>query len=132
WPASAACCSWPAASTATSSEPFHRYRSRTKIWRKASTSWRSRLSTQVRALPSSAADTAPAVDVSLVSLRKTFGDVVAVDRIDLEIARGEFFTMLGPSGSGKTTTLRLIAGFEKPDAGRILLGGGDVAGRPPY
>jgi len=75
---------------------------------------------------------ARAADVSLVSVRKTFGDVVAVDDVDLDIGRGEFFTMLGPSGSGKTTTLRLIAGFEKPDAGRILLGGDDVAGRPPY
>ena len=56
----------------------------------------------------------------------------AVDELDLEIRRGEFFTMLGPSGSGKTTTLRLIGGFERPDAGRILLGGVDVAGRPPY
>ncbi len=65
-------------------------------------------------------------------MRKTFGDVVAVDSIDLEIPRGEFFTMLGPSGSGKTTTLRLIAGFERPDSGQILLGGVDVADKPPY
>jgi len=71
-------------------------------------------------------------DVRLVAVRKAFGEVVAVDSIDLEIRRGEFFTMLGPSGSGKTTTLRLIAGFERPDAGRILLGGVDVAGKPPY
>ena len=76
----------------------------------------------------------PAVepDVRLISVRKTFGDVVAVHSIDLEIFRGEFFTMLGPSGSGKTTTLRLIAGFERPDSGQILLGGVDVAGMPPY
>jgi putative spermidine/putrescine transport system ATP-binding protein len=73
-----------------------------------------------------------AVDIGLVSIRKTYGDVVAVDGIDLEILRGEFFTMLGPSGSGKTTTLRLIAGFERPDSGRIMLGGEDVAGRAPY
>ena len=52
------------------------------------------------------------------AMRKTYGDVVAVDRVDLEIPAGEFFTLLGPSGSGKTTTLRLIAGFERPDAGR--------------
>src|SRR5205085_4336 len=58
--------------------------------------------------------------------------VVAVDGADFEIARGEFFTMLGPSGSGKTTTLRLIAGFEQPDAGRIELRGVDVTDRPPY
>jgi putative spermidine/putrescine transport system ATP-binding protein len=68
----------------------------------------------------------------LTGVRKTFGEVVAVDRIDLDIARGEFFTMLGPSGSGKTTTLRLIAGFERPDEGRIELAGADVSGLPPY
>ena len=61
---------------------------------------------------------APAQDVHLAGVRKTYGDVVAVDRVDLEIRRGEFFTMLGPSGSGKTTCLRMIAGFERPDAGR--------------
>jgi putative spermidine/putrescine transport system ATP-binding protein len=74
----------------------------------------------------------PEPDVRLLAVRKTFGDVVAVDSIDLEIERGEFFTMLGPSGSGKTTTLRLIAGFEQPDSGQILLAGEDVAGKPPY
>jgi putative spermidine/putrescine transport system ATP-binding protein len=71
-------------------------------------------------------------DISLTGLRKEFGDVAAVDNVDLEIARGEFFTMLGPSGSGKTTTLRLIAGFERPDAGRVALGGQDVTDLPPY
>ena len=65
-------------------------------------------------------------DVSLAGVRKTYGDVVAVDRVDLDIAPGEFFTLLGPSGSGKTTTLRLIAGFERPDEGRIELHGRDV------
>ena len=74
----------------------------------------------------------PSLDVALHGIRKRYGDVVAVDGVDLEIRRGEFFTMLGPSGSGKTTTLRLIAGFERPDEGRIMLGGEDVAGRPPY
>ena len=73
-----------------------------------------------------------ALDVALVSVRKTYDDVVAVADVDLEVRRGEFFTMLGPSGSGKTTTLRLIAGFERPDSGQILLGGEDVAGKPPY
>jgi putative spermidine/putrescine transport system ATP-binding protein len=73
-----------------------------------------------------------AVDVRLLGVRKTYGDVVAVDSVDLEIAAGEFFTLLGPSGSGKTTTLRLIAGFERPDAGRIELSGVDVTGRAPY
>jgi len=71
-------------------------------------------------------------DVRLVGVRKTYGEVVAVDRVDLEIASGEFFTLLGPSGSGKTTTLRLIAGFERPDQGRIELAGRDVTGLPPY
>jgi putative spermidine/putrescine transport system ATP-binding protein len=72
------------------------------------------------------------IDVRLVGIRKTYGDVVAVDRVDLEIPAGEFFTLLGPSGSGKTTTLRLIAGFERPDEGRIELGGADVTNRAPY
>ena len=66
------------------------------------------------------------------SVRKTYGDVVAVDDIDLEIANGEFFTMLGPSGSGKTTTLRMIAGFELPDSGTVELAGEDVGRLAPY
>jgi putative spermidine/putrescine transport system ATP-binding protein len=70
--------------------------------------------------------------VRLVSARKAYGEVVAVDGIDLEIAEDEFFTMLGPSGSGKTTCLRLIAGFERPDGGSIELGGRDVSGLPPH
>jgi putative spermidine/putrescine transport system ATP-binding protein len=72
------------------------------------------------------------VDVHLEAVRKTFGEVVAVADVDLDISRGEFFTLLGPSGSGKTTTLRLIAGFEHPDSGRIYLGGADVTDRPPF
>ena len=68
----------------------------------------------------------------LVALEKRYGDVAAVDRVDLDVLPGEFFTMLGPSGSGKTTTLRLIAGFEFPDAGRVELGGVDVSREPPY
>jgi putative spermidine/putrescine transport system ATP-binding protein len=75
---------------------------------------------------------AAALDVEAISLYKSFDDVAAVDGVDLGIAPGEFFTLLGPSGSGKTTTLRLIAGFEQPDAGRILLKGRDVTARPPY
>jgi putative spermidine/putrescine transport system ATP-binding protein len=71
-------------------------------------------------------------DVVLESLRKSYGEVVAVDDLDLEIQRGEFFTLLGPSGSGKTTTLRLIAGFERPDTGRVYLKGADVTAQPPY
>jgi putative spermidine/putrescine transport system ATP-binding protein len=72
------------------------------------------------------------IDVRLAGIRKTYGDVVAVDDLDLDIGTGEFFTLLGPSGSGKTTTLRLIAGFERPDRGRIDLGGVDVTNRAPY
>src|SRR5205809_6996140 len=95
---------------------------------------RSRLSTQARERTSSVEQTAASgpPDVRLLGLRKTYGDVVAVDRADFEIAPGEFFTMLGPSGSGKTTTLRLIAGFERPDEGRVELAGVDVTSHPPY
>ena len=76
------------------------------------------------------ADSAP--DINLKGVTKRYGDVVAVDGIDLEIANGEFFTMLGPSGSGKTTTLRMIAGFEIPDAGVVELAGDDVVRLPAY
>jgi putative spermidine/putrescine transport system ATP-binding protein len=72
------------------------------------------------------------IDVRLTGLRKRYGEVTAVDGIDLEIGRGEFFTMLGPSGSGKTTTLRVIAGFERPDEGTVELRGRDVSRLPPY
>jgi spermidine/putrescine transport system ATP-binding protein len=71
-------------------------------------------------------------DVKLVELVKRFGEVTAVDGIDLEVAGGEFFTLLGPSGCGKTTALRLIAGFERPDAGAILLDGADMSRTPPH
>jgi putative spermidine/putrescine transport system ATP-binding protein len=74
---------------------------------------------------------APAQDVSLAGVRKAYGDVVAVDSVDLGIGRGEFFTLLGPSGSGKTTCLRMIGGFERPDAGTIELAGRDVTRLPP-
>ncbi len=77
-------------------------------------------------------ESAPAAAVGLFGIRKAYGDVVAVESLDLEIPAGEFFTLLGPSGSGKTTTLRLIAGFERPDEGRVELGGADVTNRPPY
>jgi putative spermidine/putrescine transport system ATP-binding protein len=68
----------------------------------------------------------------LVDLSKRYGEVEAVAGINLEIARGEFFTLLGPSGSGKTTTLRMIAGFETPSDGTIELAGKDVGRVPPY
>jgi putative spermidine/putrescine transport system ATP-binding protein len=70
--------------------------------------------------------------VQLVGLSKRFGDVVAVDGIDLVIDDGEFFSLLGPSGSGKTTVLRLIAGFEEPTDGAVLLAGKDVTRTAPY
>ncbi|HET8821075.1 MAG TPA: ABC transporter ATP-binding protein [Thermoleophilaceae bacterium] len=70
--------------------------------------------------------------VRLNGTRKTYGDVVAVDRVDLDIAEDEFFTLLGPSGSGKTTCLRMIAGFERPDEGSVELAGRDVTDVPPY
>jgi spermidine/putrescine transport system ATP-binding protein len=71
-------------------------------------------------------------DVRLEQVTKRFGDVVAVDRVSLEIDRGSFFAMLGPSGCGKTTTLRMIGGFEEPTEGSIFLGDRDVVGLPPY
>jgi putative spermidine/putrescine transport system ATP-binding protein len=76
-------------------------------------------------------DTTQAPDIRLTGVRKLYGDVAAVDGVDLEIRRGEFFTLLGPSGSGKTTCLRMIAGFERPDEGRIELAGNDVSRLPP-
>ena len=88
-----------------------------------------------RTLPDTGADAATiatVADVRLVDVRKTYGDVAAVDGVNLEVKAGEFFTMLGPSGSGKTTTLRLIAGFERPDTGRVELGGTNVTNRAPY
>jgi putative spermidine/putrescine transport system ATP-binding protein len=71
-------------------------------------------------------------DVEVVGARKTYGEVVAVDDVDLRVGAGMFFTLLGPSGSGKTTTLRMIAGFERPDAGSIHLAGIDISDQPPY
>ena len=71
-------------------------------------------------------------DVALLGVRKSYADVVAVDGVDLDVTRGEFFTMLGPSGSGKTTTLRLVAGFERPDEGRVALRGVDITDQPPF
>jgi putative spermidine/putrescine transport system ATP-binding protein len=92
------------------------------------------LSTQARERPSEAGEDAPqpAADVRLEGVRKSFGDVVAVDRVDLEIDQGEFFSLLGPSGSGKTTLLRIIAGFERPDDGTVWLADVDVTNKAPF
>ncbi len=75
---------------------------------------------------------AAAPDVEIIGVTKRFGAVTAVDAMDLSIARGTFYSLLGPSGCGKTTTLRMIAGFEQPTEGEILLAGQPIAGVPPY
>ena len=89
----------------------------------------------VPSLEADLSDVAPvpsAPAVRLGGVVKRFGDVVAVDGVDLDVREGEFFSMLGPSGSGKTTCLRMIAGFESPTSGRIYLGGRDVSTLAPY
>jgi spermidine/putrescine transport system ATP-binding protein len=73
-----------------------------------------------------------AADVRLEGVTKRFGSFVAVDRMDVEIRRGAFYSLLGPSGCGKTTTLRMIAGFEQPTEGEVYIGGQPVAGVPPF
>jgi spermidine/putrescine transport system ATP-binding protein len=88
--------------------------------------------TSVETRESPARSEAADPDIRLIRLTKRFDEVVAVDDVSLEIDRGHFFALLGPSGCGKTTTLRMIGGFEEPTAGRIELGGVDVAPLPPY
>ncbi|MGE0746120.1 MAG: ABC transporter ATP-binding protein [Rhodospirillales bacterium] len=75
---------------------------------------------------------APPPALRIAGLSKSFGGVRAVDGVDLDIMPGTFFSILGASGSGKTTLLRLVAGFERPDVGRIAIGGADVTDAPPY
>ncbi len=70
-------------------------------------------------------------DVALVGVSKRYNEVVAVEGLDLTVAKGEFFSLLGPSGCGKTTSLRIIAGFETPSRGQVFVGGEDMADRPP-
>ncbi|MGZ8740906.1 MAG: ABC transporter ATP-binding protein, partial [Gaiellaceae bacterium] len=69
--------------------------------------------------------------VELDSLHRTFGDVVALDGISISLEEGEFLSLLGPSGCGKTTALRLVAGFDRPDSGRIVVAGKDMTRVPP-
>jgi len=90
------------------------------------------LSEPATSLAAAHAPTGAATAVRLEDVVKRFGDVAAVDGVNLDVAEGEFFSMLGPSGSGKTTCLRMIAGFEQPSSGRILLGGQDVSRLAPY
>ncbi|HET7015925.1 MAG TPA: ABC transporter ATP-binding protein [Streptosporangiaceae bacterium] len=73
-----------------------------------------------------------AYDVELRAVTKRFGSLTAVDAVNLKVRKGEFLSLLGPSGCGKTTSLRMIAGFEQPDEGEILIGGVDAVGAPPY
>src|SRR6476661_440983 len=74
----------------------------------------------------------PVGRIEIVGLTKRFGEVTAVDNISIDITGGEFFSMVGPSGCGKTTTLRMIAGFERPDDGEIRLDGVDMSATPPH
>jgi spermidine/putrescine transport system ATP-binding protein len=71
-------------------------------------------------------------DIRFENATKRYGDVVAVDSLSLAIDKGEFFSFLGPSGCGKTTSLRLIAGFEQPTEGDVLIGGASMVGTPPH
>ncbi len=73
-----------------------------------------------------------AAALELTGVTKTYGDVLAVDDLDVRIAQGEFFALLGPSGCGKTSTLKMMAGFEQPDRGEIRLEGDEVTGTPPF
>jgi putative spermidine/putrescine transport system ATP-binding protein len=88
--------------------------------------------TQAPGTPAGLGDAPAGTAISLRGIAKHFGEVRAVDGVDLDIADGEFFSMLGPSGSGKTTVLRLIAGFEQVTAGTIRLAGEDVTARAPF
>src|SRR6266550_2764974 len=136
-------CAESARCSRSSSSRTVRRRSRPQTWRRgrprlrgteASRFSKKPLSTQAheRTDVTEQTEARATADVRLESVRKTFGEVVAVDGVDLEIEPGEFFSLLGPSGSGKTTMLRIIAGFERPDSGRVFLGGKDVTNQAPF
>jgi spermidine/putrescine transport system ATP-binding protein len=80
----------------------------------------------------SSAGSGSTYDVEFRAVTKRFGDLIAVNAVSLQVRTGEFLSLLGPSGCGKTTSLRMIAGFEQPDEGEILIGGKDAVGTPPY
>src|SRR5216110_1682766 len=82
--------------------------------------------------PGAAATDAGDADVEFRAVTKRFGSLVAVNAVNQRVHKGEFLSLLGPSGCGKTTSLRMIAGFEQPDEGEILLAGRPIAGVPPY
>jgi spermidine/putrescine ABC transporter ATP-binding subunit len=86
----------------------------------------------VKTMPASGPEAGLGARLQLIELTKVYGDVVAADRVTLDIAPGEFITLLGPSGSGKTTTLMMVAGFVIPTSGQILVNGEDIAFRPPH
>src|SRR5690349_8351062 len=89
------------------------------------------LQSAAHAVPTPARSFAPVALLEIQGVTRRFGDFTAVDNVSLAVEPGEFFTLLGPSGCGKTTLLRMIAGFDLPDAGRILLNGQDLADTPP-
>ena len=86
----------------------------------------------VKTMPASGPEAGRGARLQLIELTKIYGDVFAADRVTLDIAPGEFITLLGPSGSGKTTTLMMVAGFVIPTSGQILVNGEDIAFRPPH
>ena len=77
-------------------------------------------------------DTAPSLSICVTELTKTYGDFFALNNVSIDVKAGEFLTLLGPSGSGKTTLLMAIAGFNRPDSGRICFGDDDVTVLPPH
>ena len=77
-------------------------------------------------------DTSASLSISVTELTKTYGKVFALNRVSIDVKAGEFLTLLGPSGSGKTTLLMAIAGFNRPDSGRICFGDDDVTVLPPH